>query len=64
MRLLSPEWFLLLPVLALAAWFWRGLNLFKPLRLLCVLLVTVLLVQPQVRKQSDGLDLWVLVDQS
>ncbi|HSJ03098.1 MAG TPA: VWA domain-containing protein, partial [Verrucomicrobium sp.] len=47
-----------------AAWFWRGLNLFKPLRLLCVLLVTVLLVQPQVRKQSDGLDLWVLVDQS
>jgi uncharacterized membrane protein len=64
MRFLSPEWFLLLPLLLVAAWFWRGLQLFKPLRILCVLLVTVLLAQPQVRRQGEGLDLWVLVDQS
>ncbi|WP_075090533.1 hypothetical protein [Verrucomicrobium spinosum] len=64
MRLLSPEWLLLIPVLAVAGWFWRGLKLARPLRVLCLLVVTALLVQPQVRKQSDALDLWVLVDQS
>ncbi|WP_050029814.1 VWA domain-containing protein [Verrucomicrobium sp. BvORR034] len=64
MRLLSPEWLLLIPVLAVAGWFWRGLKLARPLRALCLLVVTALLVQPQVRKQSDALDLWVLVDQS
>jgi hypothetical protein len=64
MRLLHPEWLLLIPLLAAAGWFWRGMALHKPLRMLCVLLVSVLLAQPQIRRQSDGLDLWVLVDQS
>src|SRR5687768_8952281 len=64
MRLLHPEWFLLIPLLAAAGWFWRGMGLHKPLRILCVLLVACLLAKPQIRRQSDGLDLWVLVDQS
>jgi uncharacterized membrane protein len=64
MRLLHPEWLLLIPLLAAAGWFWRSMALQKPLRMLCVVLVAILLSQPQLRRQSDGLDLWVLVDQS
>ncbi len=64
MRLLHPEWLLLIPILALAGWFWRGLRLEKPLRVLCILLAALLLAQPQIRRHSDGLDLWVLVDRS
>ncbi|MFZ4764441.1 MAG: VWA domain-containing protein [Roseimicrobium sp.] len=64
MRFLHPEWFLLLLGLAAAGWFWRRIALHKPLRALCALLAATLLAQPQIRRQSDGLDLWVLVDQS
>lgn len=64
MRFLHPEWFLLIPLLAAAGWYWRGMGLHRPLRILCVLLVATVLAQPQIRRQSDGLDLWVLVDQS
>src|SRR4051812_13599391 len=64
MRLLHPEWLLIIPLLAAAGWFWRGMELHKPLRVLCVLLVAMLLSQPQFRLQSEGLDLWVLVDHS
>jgi hypothetical protein len=64
MRFASPEWFLLLPLLLVAGWFWRGWRLARPLRVLCLLLVVLLLTQPQWRHSSDGLDLWVLVDQS
>ena len=64
MRLLHPEWLLLIPLFLAAGWFWRGLKLEKPLRLLCLLLVAVLLSEPQIRRQGDGLDLWVLVDRS
>ena len=64
MRFASPEWFLLLPLLLVAGWFWRGWRLGRPLRVLCLLLVVFLLAQPQWRRSSDGLDLWVLVDRS
>lgn len=64
MRFHSPEWFLVLPLLLAAGWFWRGMKLGKPLRLLCLALVTMLLVQPEIKRLGDGLDLWVLVDQS
>jgi hypothetical protein len=63
-RFLAPQWFLLLPALALAGWFWRGLHLERPLRAVCLLLAVLLLAEPRVRRQGDGLDLWVLVDQS
>ena len=36
MRLLYPEWLLVIPLLAVAGWFWRGMGLHKPLRILCV----------------------------
>ncbi len=64
MRFASPEWLLLLPLLAAAGWFWRGMRLEKPLRVICLLLLVLLLARPQMRRAGDGLDLWVLVDHS
>jgi uncharacterized membrane protein len=64
MRFSSPEWFLFIPLLIAAGWFWRGLKLWKPLRVLCLLLLVLLLTRPQMRRYGDGLDLWVLVDHS
>ncbi|MDB6138557.1 MAG: hypothetical protein JWO94_1629 [Verrucomicrobiaceae bacterium] len=64
MRLLSPHWLLLLPLLFAAGWFWPRLGLFRPLRLFCLGFGVLLLIQPQMRFRSDGLDLWVLVDRS
>lgn len=65
-RFLAPQWFLLLPLALAAGWYWRGrgLDLFRPLRMLCLTLAVLLLADPQVKRQGDGLDLWVLVDQS
>ncbi|MFM9058688.1 MAG: hypothetical protein ACKOSQ_06165 [Planctomycetaceae bacterium] len=64
MRFLAPQWFVLVPVLAVAAWQWPRLGLHRPLRIACLALVVLLLAEPQVRRQGDGLDLWLLVDQS
>lgn len=63
-RFIAPQWFLLLPALALAGWYWRGLHLERPLRSVCLVLAVLLLAEPRMRQQGDGLDLWVLVDQS
>lgn len=63
-RFLCPQWFLLLPALAVAGWYWRRLHLERPLRVVCLGLAVLLLAEPRVRQQGDGLDLWVLVDQS
>jgi len=64
MRFIAPQWFLLLPVLAAAAWQWPLLGLHRPLRFACLAIVVLVLADPQVRRHGDGLDLWVLVDQS
>lgn len=64
LRFVAPHWFLLLPALAAAGWYWRGLRLERPLRAACLLLAVFMLAEPRVRRQGDGLDLWVLVDQS
>lgn len=60
----QPEWFFLLPVLAFLGWYVRGLQLWRPLRVICLLLAVVFLADPQWRLLKPGLDLWVLVDQS
>ncbi|WP_395747234.1 VWA domain-containing protein [Prosthecobacter sp.] len=59
-----PEWFALLPVLLLAGWLLPRLSLWRPVRLLLVVLITVTLAQPQWRRLADGVDLWVLLDAS
>lgn len=60
----APEWFLLIPALLIAGWFWKHLSLFQPLRLLLVFLCALLLSDPSIRKQQDALDLYVLLDRS
>jgi hypothetical protein len=60
----SPEYFLLLPALALAGWFWRGLRLHSPLRALILLLAVIALADPRIQRQQNSLDLYVLLDRS
>ncbi|MEM7011489.1 MAG: VWA domain-containing protein, partial [Verrucomicrobiota bacterium] len=58
------EWFLLIPVLAAAGWYWSGLRLWSPLRALSLLTIVAVLADPQVKQIKRGMDLWVLVDRS
>ncbi|WP_193214137.1 VWA domain-containing protein [Luteolibacter marinus] len=60
----SPEWFILLPALLFAGWFWKSLRLWSPLRLLLLLVAVFALADPKVNVQEDALDLWVLLDRS
>lgn len=60
----APEWFLLIPALLIAGWFWKNLSIYQPLRLLIILLGAFLLADPSIRKQQDALDLYVLLDRS
>lgn len=60
----APEWFLLIPILLLAGWFWKNLQLFSPLRILAIAVCATLLADPSIRKQQDALDLYVLLDRS
>ncbi len=60
----DPAWLALLPVVVLAGWVWRGLQLQRPLRAGFVLLVILLLMRPQWQRFAGGMDLWVLLDRS
>ncbi len=60
----APEWFFLLPALAVAGWRWRALRLHEPLRLIGLLLLVFALTDPRLKLSSAGLDLWVLADRS
>ncbi|NNC90323.1 MAG: VWA domain-containing protein [Akkermansiaceae bacterium] len=64
MTFTSPEWFFLLAVLVFAGWFWPRLQLWRPLRAILLLLVTLLLADPQLTRNDSALDLWVLLDRS
>jgi len=64
MKLNAPEWLLLVPLLAFLAWYVRGVDWRRPLRVICLALLVFALCDPQVVHWSPGLDLWVLVDQS
>jgi len=60
----SPEFFLILPALALAGWYWRGLRLHSPLRAIILVLASLALAKPIIRHQQNSLDLYVLLDRS
>ncbi|MEJ6572328.1 MAG: VWA domain-containing protein [Akkermansiaceae bacterium] len=60
----APEWFFMLPVFLLLGLIWKSLQLWKPLRVLFLIVITNLLVDPKISKQQDTLDLWVLLDRS
>lgn len=54
----------MLPVFLLLGLIWKSLQLWKPLRVLFLIVITNLLVDPKISKQQDTLDLWVLLDRS
>ena len=64
MTLTSPEWFFLLPVFIVLGLLWKSLQLWKPLRILLLAVITVLLTDPRMDRQQNALDLWVLLDRS
>jgi hypothetical protein len=67
MLLRSPEWLAVLPVVLVAGWFFPRLGLWRPLRplrLWCLLLLSLLLADPVIQRFKEGLDLWVLHDHS
>ncbi len=64
MALAAPQFLLLLPLWALLGWRFPRLGIFRPLRLLLLLLVTLLFCQPHLASKNGGSDLWVLLDRS
>ena len=64
MTFTSPEYFLLIPALALVGWFWRGLKLHSPLRAILLVLAVIALTEPVIQHQQNSLDLYVLLDRS
>ncbi|MEO1991034.1 MAG: VWA domain-containing protein [Pirellulales bacterium] len=60
----APQWFLLIPALVAVGWYWHDLRLWKPLRIACLVMAVIIMTDPQIRSHGDGLDLWVLIDQS
>lgn len=59
-----PEWLALLPLVLLIGWWLRWQGLFRPLRLLLIGLTVLTLMRPQWRRLADGVDVWMLVDNS
>lgn len=64
MNFAAPQFFLLVPALLIVAWFFRRLELWRPLRAVLLLLLVLILTDPLLIRKSGGLDLWVLVDRS
>jgi uncharacterized membrane protein len=64
MSFLTPEYFLLIPALAILGWFWRSLRLFAPIRACLLLLGVLALTEPGIHRQQNSLDLYVLLDRS
>lgn len=64
MRFLSPEWLIVLPALLLVGRQWPVLGIFRPLRLLVLVLLTLTLMRPELRRTTSGTDLWVVWDVS
>lgn len=64
MQFLTPYWLYLIPAVLLLGLVWKRIQIFKPLRLIAIILTTLILAQPSIQKKQDSLDLWVLLDRS
>ncbi len=64
MHFAAPQFLFLLPIWLLLGWRFRRLELWRPLRAVVLLLLTLLLCDPRVSLKSGGIDLWVLLDRS
>lgn len=63
-QFVNPEFFFLLPLLALVAWKLPNFRLLSPLRLVLTLVLILALTHPILNKGGAQLDLWLLVDRS
>ena len=64
MSFASPQFFLLIPLLFLATWLLRRLELWRPLRVILILLLIFAICDPLIKLKRGGMDLWVLLDRS
>ncbi|MFC4991749.1 VWA domain-containing protein [Rubritalea tangerina] len=64
MEFQHPEWILLFPALMLMGYVVKRLDIFRPLRVCVLAVLTLLFMRPSVDKYEDALDLWVLFDVS
>jgi len=64
MGFLEPQWFGLVPGLVLLGWAVPVLRLWRPLRVLCLVLLVFWMVGPSVRMGNSGVEVMVLVDRS
>jgi len=64
MTLGAPQFLLLLPLLAVVGWYFPRLALWRPLRIVLLLLFVFALTDPQIERKGRGIDLWVLIDRS
>ena len=64
MQFLTPHWLYLIPAILLLGLVWKRIQIFKPLRVLTVVVIALIMAQPTIQKQQDSLDLWVLLDRS
>ncbi len=60
----APQFFILIPFLIVAGYYFRRLELWKPLRIAALAVIVIALADPQVKRSKKGMDLWVLVDRS
>lgn len=61
-RFAAFPWIIFLPAIVGAAFWFRPLR--RPLRILCLAIIALILLEPQIRRLGRGLDLWVLTDRS
>ncbi len=64
MQFASPQYLILLPLLAIVGWCYRRLELWRPLRAAGLVILVLALADPRIRRLADGMDLWVLIDRS
>ena len=60
----APQFLILIPFLIVAGYYFRRLELWKPLRAAAILVIVIALANPQIKRSKQGMDLWVLVDRS
>lgn len=64
MSFAAPQFLILLPVLALLGWIFRKTEIWRPLRLILLVLLVLSLCDPHILLKRGGMDLWVLLDRS
>lgn len=64
MTFAAPQFVLLVPIWLLIAWRVPRLELWRPIRALLLLILTLLLCDPRINIRSQSMDLWVLFDRS